>query len=219
VREQVKHRVFVTGATGYLGSRLAPVLLQRGHFVRALVRESSRQKVPAGCDVAIGDALRMESFVNAVNGMDTFVQLVGVAHPSPAKAKEFREIDLASVRASVAAAVEAGIGHFVYVSVAHPAPVMKEYIAVRMEGERLIREAGIAATILRPWYVLGPGHWWPYAALPFYWIAERIPKWRDGAQRLGLVNVRQMVSALARAVDDGPNGLRVWEPRQIRDMR
>lgn len=219
MRDGTKRRVFVTGATGYLGSRLAPVLLERGHFVRALVRESSRQKLPAGCDAAIGDALRKESSVNAVKGMDTFVQLVGVAHPSPAKAKEFREIDLVSVRASVAAAVEAGIGHFVYVSVAHPAPVMKEYIAVRMEGERLIRESGMAATILRPWYVLGPGHWWPYAALPFYWIAERVPKWRDGARRLGLVNVRQMVSALARAVDEGPNGVRVWEPRQIREMR
>jgi uncharacterized protein YbjT (DUF2867 family) len=129
------------------------------------------------------------------------------------------EIDGRSAREAVWAAREARVPHFVYVSVAHPAPVMKEYIAVRMEGERLIREAGIAATILRPWYVLGPGHWWPYAALPFYWIAERIPKWRDGAQRLGLVNVRQMVSALARAVDEGPNGVCVWEPRKIREMR
>jgi uncharacterized protein YbjT (DUF2867 family) len=90
-----------------------------------------------------------------------------------------------------------------------------------MEGERLIQQSGMAATILRPWYVLGPGHWWPYAILPFYWIAGRIPKWRDGARRLGLVTIHQMVRALANAVDGGPSAterVRVWEPPQIREF-
>lgn len=214
----LKRRVFLTGATGYLGSRLAPVLLERGCLVRALTRDGSRGKVPAGCGVVIGDALRKESFVEAVRGADTFVQLVGVAHPSPRKAREFREIDLVSVRASVAAAVEAGVSHFVYVSVAHPAPVMKEYIAVRMEGERLIRESELAATILRPWYVLGPGHRWPYALSPIYWLAERIPRWRETARRLGLVNVHQMVSALACAVEQGVDGIKILGPPDIRAM-
>ena len=50
--------------------------------------------------------------------------------------------------------------------------MMKAYIAARTEGEALVRATGIPATILRPWYVLGPGHWWPYALLPFYklWV-------------------------------------------------
>lgn len=213
----LNRRVFLTGATGYLGSRLALVLRERGCQVRALTRDGSRRRVPGGCEVVIGDALRKESFVEAVRGADTFVQLVGVTHPSPRKAREFREIDLVSVRASVAAAVEAGARHFVYVSVAHPAPVMKEYIAVRMEGERLIRESGLAATILRPWYVLGPGHRWPYALLPFYWLAERIPPWRDSVTRLGLVNVRQMVNALACAVEQGAGGVQILETKQIRE--
>jgi len=55
-----------------------------------------------------------------------------------------------------------------YVSVAHPAPVMNAYIEPRMEVEAAIRAAGLNATILRPWYVLGPRHRWPYVLLPFY---------------------------------------------------
>ena len=94
----------------------------------------------------------------------TFVQLVGVSHPSPAKAAEFRSIDLVAGSEAIAAAVFAGIQHLIYVSVAHPAPMMKAYIAVRAECEALIRESGLNATILRPWYVLGPGHRWPYAS-------------------------------------------------------
>lgn len=212
----LKKRIFIAGATGYVGSRLASVLVGRGHGVQALVREGSQTKVPAGCEVVIGDVLRGESFEEGVKGADTFVQLVGVAHPSPSKGREFREVDLVSVRASVAAAVEAGVKHFVYVSVAHPAPVMKDYIAVRTEGEWLIRESGLAATILRPWYVLGPGHWWPYVLKPFYWVAEQVPAWRAGAVRLGLVTIDDMVGALARAVEEGGEGVRVLEVEEIR---
>jgi uncharacterized protein YbjT (DUF2867 family) len=62
------------------------------------------------------------------------------------------------MRASVSAASKAGIQHFIYVSVAHPAPVMKAYIAARSEAESLLKQSGLNSTILRPWYVLGPGH-------------------------------------------------------------
>ena len=110
------------------------------------------------------------------------VHLVGVAHPSPAKARQFREIDLRSIEATVAARPP----QLVYVSVAHPAPAMKSYIEARMEGETLIRDAGLNATILRPWYVLGPGHWWPVALLPIYWLMERVPATRAGARQVGI---------------------------------
>jgi uncharacterized protein YbjT (DUF2867 family) len=77
--------VLVTGATGYIGQRLIPALLGRGHA--------------------------------------------------------FRRVDLPSVAASVAAARDRGAAHFVYVSVAQPAPAMKAFFAVRAEGEAMIRGA------------------------------------------------------------------------------
>src|SRR5262249_16357040 len=134
----------------------------------ALARKGSEGRLPQGCIAVEGNALDKATFAGKIKPADTFVQLVGVAHPSPAKAEQFRQIDLVSVRASVAAASESGIRHFVYVSVAQPAPMMKDYIAVRAEGESLIRASGMNATILRPWYVLGPDHRWPYALIPFY---------------------------------------------------
>jgi uncharacterized protein YbjT (DUF2867 family) len=208
--------VFVTGATGYLGSRLAAGLLRRGHRVRALVRAGSGRKLPEGCEPVVGDALDAGSFAGRVAPSDTFVQLVGVPRPSPAKAREFREIDLRSVRASVEAAGAAGVRHFVYVSVAQPAPVMRAYIEVRAEGERLIRESRMDATILRPWYVLGPGHRWPLLLLPVYKLLELLPQTRDGALRLGLVQVEQMIRALVRAVEHPPQGVRVVEVQEIK---
>jgi len=176
-----RRSVFVAGGTGYIGQRLIPRLLERGHEVRALVRPGSERKLPPECPAVMGNALDGESYAGDVSPADTFVQLVGVAHPSPARAAEFRNIDLPAGLGAIAAAKSAGISHFVYVSVAHPAPMMQAYIAVRMECEKAIESAGPHATILRPWYVLGPGHRWPYLLLPIYKIAERIPKTRDGA--------------------------------------
>jgi uncharacterized protein YbjT (DUF2867 family) len=209
-------RVFITGGTGYLGRALVPRLVERGHEVRALVRKGSESKLPRGCEAVQGDPLDESSFAGRVAPSDTFVQLVGVPRPSPAKAKQFREIDLVSGRASVAAARAAGVAHFVYVSVAQPAPVMKAYWEARAEVEGLLRESGVRATVLRPWYVLGPGHRWPYLLKPFYYVCERLPSTRETALRLGFVTHAQMTDALVRAVEDPAEDFRVLTVPDIR---
>ena len=214
-------RVFVTGGTGYVGQRLVRALLDRGYEVRVLTRRESAGRVPPRAYAAIGDALDAASFEHEVAPGDTIVHLVGTPHPSPAKAAEFRRVNLPSIQASVAAAVHAKAGHVIYVSVAHPAPIMKAYIAVRSEGEAAIAAAGLTATVLRPWYVLGPGHWWPMALMPVYALAWLLPPTRAGAARLGLVWIGQMVQALVRAVEDPPppGTVRVVDVPGIRSAR
>ena len=137
------------------------------------------------------------------------MHLVGTPHPSPKKAAEFRRVDVPSIVASVEAARRAHAAHLVYVSVAHPAPVMRAYIAARVEAEEAIRGSGMSATILRPWYVLGPGRRWPMLLGP---ILRRV------SPRLALVTVEQMIAALAGAVDDPPNGIRILEVPEIRGL-
>jgi uncharacterized protein YbjT (DUF2867 family) len=210
------HSIFITGGTGYIGSRLIPRLVARGHNVTALVREQSRPKLPEGCTAVIGDALDSASYAERVRGHDTFIQLVGVSHPSPAKAREFQTIDLKAGMEAIRVAADVGIRHFIYVSVAHPAPAMHAYIAVRSACEDEIHAKALNATILRPWYVLGPGHWWPYMLLPLYKMAEHVPSLRDGALRLGLVTVAQMLVALQMGVAEPAEGVRVLEVPAIR---
>ena len=113
-------------------------------------------------------------------------------------------MDLVSIRATVAAAQQMGISHLVYVSVAHPAPVMRAFIEARAAGETMIREARLTATILRPWYILGPGHWWPVVLIPIYKLTELLPLTRESALRLGLVTIKQIVQALVAAVENPP---------------
>jgi uncharacterized protein YbjT (DUF2867 family) len=208
--------VFVTGGTGYLGKRLIPALLKRGHQIQALVRAGSEGKLPAGCSAVVGNALDAGSYAQQVPPSDTIVQLVGTPKPNPRKAQQFHDVDFKSGMAAVAAAKQAGARHLIYVSVAHPAPVMRAYIQPRVEVEEAIRSNGLNATILRPWYVLGPGHRWPYLILPGYWIMGLIPSKREAVQRLGLVTLKQMIAALVDAVENPARGIRIVEVPDIR---
>jgi uncharacterized protein YbjT (DUF2867 family) len=209
--------IFVTGGTGYIGSRLIPQLTARGHEVKAVVRPGSQGKL-AGVAEVVADPLRENSYAEAIGGCDTFVHLIGVAHPSPAKAAQFRAIDLPSVKIALKAARDAGVRHFVYLSVAQPAPMMQAFIEVRSEGEAMIRASGLNATFVRPWYVLGPGHRWAYALVPFYWMAERLPATRESARRLGLITIAQMLEALVWAVENPPEGVRILDVPKIREL-
>lgn len=211
--------VFVSGGTGYVGASLIPELLARGHSIRALARSGSHRRLPPGCEILIGDALRAETFRDGVSPGSTLIHLVGTPHPAPWKGEQFRAVDGVSFRASLAAALSARVDHFIYVSVAHPAPVMKAYIEVRSQCERDLLDSGLRSTILRPWYVLGPGHWWPLVLAPAYATAERIPRLREGARRLGLVRLRDMVAALRWAVENPPERRCVLDVPAIRDLR
>ena len=123
-----------------------------------------------------------------------------------------------ALEASLCAAVAAEVKHFVYLSVAHPAPIMREYISVRMECERMIRESGLNATFLRPWYVLGPGHWWPYVLKPLYHLAEQVDSQRENALRLGLVTRDEMTNALLWATMNPASGVRTLDVPAIRAL-
>lgn len=168
--------ICVTGGTGYIGRRLIPLLATRGHEIRAVVRESSQDKLPSVTSIVVADPLKDGSYTEAIKGADTFVHLIGVPHPSPAKAAQFRAVDLPSAQVALNAARSAGIRHFIYLSVAQPAPMMQAFIAVRSEGEAMIRASGLDATFVRPGACSAPA----IAGLTF---CCRSTGWRNDCRR------------------------------------
>jgi len=211
----VARDVFVTGGTGYVGSPLIEALLARGHIVRALTRAASASRLPAGAVSVTGNALEPAGWTAHIAPADTFVHLIGTPHPSPLKAAEFQSVDLVSVRTAVQAAAAAGVRHFVYVSVAHPAPMMHAFVAVRQQGEAMIADSRLPATILRPWYILGPGHRWPYVLVPMYALMRLVPSLKAGAERLALLPRQAVIDTIVRCIESPPDRLTVLEAPQI----
>ncbi len=80
------------------------------------------------------------------------MHLVGSSNPGPWHKEKFRAVDLASAREAIAAALESGIYHFIYVSVAHPAPIMADYITARRLGFVTITQmiAALVEAVQRP---------------------------------------------------------------------
>ncbi len=210
--------IFITGGTGYIGKRLISILLGKNYRVTALVRPGSEVKVPAGCEVVVGNPFDAANFASKMPAGCVFVQLLGVPHPSPRKREQFYAIDLKSVQTSATASKQAGAGHFIYVSVSQtPTRIMRDYQQVRSMGEAAIRATGIPHTFIRPWYVLGPGHWWPVLLWPVYKILEIIPFTREKALDLGLVTLPQMLRVLVWAVENPPENERVLNVPDIRE--
>ena len=79
-----------------------------------------------------------------------------------------------------------------------------------------MRQSGMRATFVRPWYVLGPGHRWVYGILPMYWLAMLAPKGRETARRLYPVKLANVVRAIVDAVDRPPDSVRLIEADELR---
>jgi uncharacterized protein YbjT (DUF2867 family) len=209
--------IFITGGTGYMGKRLIKVLVSKGYDVTALVRKGSEAKLPKGVRAIVANPFDAASFQQWIPKGAVYVQLLGVAHPSPRKKEMFRQIDLPSVKASADAAVAANVSHFVYLSVAMmPTRIMEDFQEVRREGEAYLLTKGFPCTFVRPWYVLGPGHLWPVLLLPFYGFAELVPAWRQKTRAFAFVTIKQITGVLVKAVGATPPRKRIVEIRQIR---
>ena len=210
--------VFITGGSGYMGKRLIRAMLDDGRYrVRALVRKGSESKIPEGCEITFGNALDAKTYISQVPPASIFIHLVGVAHPSPKKKNEFREIDLVSIQQAVEVALTSGIAHFVYLSVAqYPTKIMKEYQEVRAEGEKLLRSSGMRSSFVRPWYVIGPGHYWPLALKPFYAIAKLFPGSRQAANKLDTVTIQEMLNCLMHVIQRTTDHIEVYDVADIK---
>jgi len=209
--------IFITGGTGYIGSRLIRELVRKNYKVNALVRNDSGKMLPKEVNVVSGNALDASTFADKISPSKIFIHMVGVAHPSPRKKQQFVEIDLKSIQESVRAARDKGIEHFIYISVA-PSEIMRDYSNVRMQGEKVIYEKFSKATFIRPFYVLGPGHYWPLMLTPLFKILSLSKSGKRRAEKLGLVWIGQMVNTLVWVVENPADAIRILEVKDIKEF-
>lgn len=194
----VRRRVLVTGATGYVGSRLVPELVEAGHTVRAATRDVdgldrfswSGKVEPVAFDVTDDD-----SVAAAVASVDAVVYLVHSMADG-----DFVEKDREAAERVAGACERAGVGHLVYLSGLVPDGELSDHLRSRREVEEIFEASDVPATTLRAAMVVGGGStsFELMRKLSRRMLVTLVPTWMR--RSLQPVAVEDVVEVLARAV-------------------
>ncbi|AWG97151.1 SDR family oxidoreductase [Rhodococcus ruber] len=150
-------RILVTGATGYIGGRLAPLLVDAGHRVRVLARTPDKLRdVPWAGDVEIvrGDLTDPQSLAVACRDVDVLYYLV---HSMGGRG-EFIDTERAEAENVAAAARAAGVRRIVYLGGLHPDTAdLSTHLRSREQVGRILVESGVPTLVLQAGVVIGSG--------------------------------------------------------------
>jgi len=152
-------RVFLTGATGFVGSHLLARLLAEGHTVRALVRRRGLLRsaaAPTGRVEEIEGDINSENLSERVAGCDAVINLVGIIYESGAAT--FKSVHYLGTRNLVKAARKTGVKRFVQMSALGARPAnATTYHTTKFAAEEEVRNSGIPFVVLRPSLIVGLG--------------------------------------------------------------
>jgi uncharacterized protein YbjT (DUF2867 family) len=143
--------VLVTGATGFIGRRLVPELVERGHTVRAMTRRPDEYDGPG--EPVAGDVFDRASLTDPLSGVDDAIYLVhSLDDPN------FEEKDADAARTFAKAAVACGVKQIVYLGgLGADDDDLSPHLRSRREVEQLLGETGVPVTVLRAAIVVGAG--------------------------------------------------------------
>jgi nucleoside-diphosphate-sugar epimerase len=207
--------VLLTGATGFVGSHTSTAFVEAGYRVRALVRSQARaQSIDGtGIEFVYGSLDDEQTLRTACDGIDTVVHLAALTHAR--SDDEYENTNVAGTRRLLNAAIEAGVGRFVYLSslaasgpaidgrgvrADDPARPLTQYGRSKLAGERVCMEVAdrIDVAILRAPAVYGPRDTDLYH---FFKLARSgvIPVPTGPSRRLQMVHVSELARALVLA--------------------
>ncbi|ASS74448.1 nucleoside-diphosphate sugar epimerase [Tumebacillus algifaecis] len=149
-------KVFLTGASGFVGQEIGKRLAAAGHEVRCLIHNSAQ--LPTQFQAVQGDILDKNSLVSAMQGCDAVVHLVGIIREAPQKGATFQRIHVEGTKNMVDAAREVGISRFLQMSALGARPgATSPYHQTKWDAEEYVRGSGLEWTVFRPSVIFGPG--------------------------------------------------------------
>lgn len=206
-------RVFVTGATGYVGSYVLRALLDNGHTARCLVRDSVDDLVVTNEKVepVIGDLLEPGSYEKALPACDAVIHLVGILEEHPRRGATYERIHVTGTRQMVEAAEDAGLERFIHMSANGARPSGgTAYQRTKWQAEQVVEDANFSHwTIMRPSILFGkpdPGR--PEFASRLLDDLVRpfpmLPVFGDGTYDMQPIHVTEVATAFVQALTREP---------------
>jgi dihydroflavonol-4-reductase len=221
-------RVFVTGASGFIGGALTTRLLERGDQVVGLARsDAAAEKVAAlGADVARGDLLDSESLAAGMQGCDAAYHVAGMNSHCPDDPDMLLRVNVGGAEAVVRSAARAGIGRMVYTSSAaslgepegtvgtedcvHRGSYLSVYDRSKHEGELAVfaaaAETGVEVVAVNPSSVQGPPRTSGNGGIIIAYLNGKLPAFVD--TQVSVVDIQDCVQGHLLAAERGRSGQR-----------
>lgn len=197
-------KVFVTGATGFVGSEIVRQLLAAGHEVRCLIRPGSEGKLAhnrAGVEIRYGDATEAPTLHDALTGCDAVIHLVGIIREVPEKGITFERLHVAATRNILAAAHAQGVGRYLQMSAnGTRADAVAPYHRSKWQAEEAVRTTSLDWTIFRPSVIFGAGDGFVNMLADLIRKLPLIPVIGDGEYRMSPVAVEDVARGFIRAL-------------------
>lgn len=157
----MSHTICVTGASGFVGRHIVKELLERGHAIRALVRDPDKANEALGrhddLTLITGDILDAVALDQLTDGCDACIHLVGIIRKAPG-GQSFERMHVDATRAIVEACMRAGIERYIHMSaLGVGAEGVSEYQRTKFRAEQLVRASNLQWTIFRPGLIHGIG--------------------------------------------------------------
>lgn len=172
IENVAEHLILVTGATGYIGGRLVPRLLELGYRVRCLVRDPVRlqgRSWQSAVEIVAGDVLQAETLAPAMRGVTEAYYLVH----SLGGGADFHQHDLIAASNFGAAAHAAGVERIIYLGgLAEASPGLSEHLRSRQQTGDSLRSAGVPVTEFRAGVIVGSGS---VSFEMIRYLTERVP--------------------------------------------
>lgn len=149
-------KIFITGATGFIGGEIVLGLLERGYQIRALTRNPDRARnlLPSGVERVKGDITRPEGLYDAVSGCDAIIHLVGIIFENGKNM--FDDVHYKGTVNIVTAAKQTRVKRFLHMSALGSRPdAVSNYHRTKYRGEQCVVKSGLNYTIFRPSLVFG----------------------------------------------------------------
>jgi dihydroflavonol-4-reductase len=221
-------RVFVTGASGFIGGALTTRLLERGDHVVGLARsDAAAEKVAArGAEVARGDLLDEDSVAAGMDGCESAYHVAGMNSHCPSDPDMLLRVNVGGAEAAVRAAARAGIGRMVYTSSAaslgepagtigtedctHRGSYLSVYDRSKHEGEQAVfaaaAETGVEVVAVNPSSVQGPPRRGGNGAIIIAYLNGKLPVFVD--TQVSVVDIQDCVEGHLLAAERGTSGRR-----------
>ena len=194
-------KIFIAGATGFVGGHLTDELIQRGHEL-LLLTHARRLTTEKGFSYVTGDVTDPDCYVAAMKGCDAVINLVGIIREFAGRGITFERLHPDAATAMTGAARKAGVLRFLQMSaLGTRVDAVSDYHRTKWRAEEIVRDSGLAWTIFRPSLIFGPKDAFVNMLARQLRFMPVLPVMGDGSYRLQPIHGNDVARCFCEALE------------------